>query len=110
MNKYRNNLFLMEAAEKATVFRFGNSTIRLQGRTLFALVGIGTFALIVLLYSMMPSDGFYRRNPRFPMIDPYFLPDLPYNATYPLTAPVKLPGGWIKYRIGKLLVNTLSVT
>lgn len=30
----------------------------------------------------------------------YFLPLLPYNTTYPLTKPVTLAGGWIKYRIG----------
>lgn len=92
----------MEAAEKATVYRFGNSTIRLQGKTLIVLIAAGALVFIIFLYSLLPSNGLYRVNPRFPMNDPYFLPDLPYNTTYPLTNPVKLAGGWIKYRIGAI--------
>ncbi|XP_055329360.1 soluble calcium-activated nucleotidase 1-like [Paramacrobiotus metropolitanus] len=102
MNQYRSNIFLMEAAEKARVIKLGNSTIRLQGKSLFALIVAGALIFIIFLYKLMPSDGLYRRNPRFPMgdpLDPYFFPELPYNATYPLTHPVKLEGGWIKYRI-----------
>jgi soluble calcium-activated nucleotidase 1 len=89
----------MEVAEKATVYRLGNSTIRLQGKTLFGLVTIASCAVLYILYILLPGNsGHFKANPRFP--GKYFLPVQPYNKTYPLTNPVKLPGGWIKYRIG----------
>ncbi|OWA54858.1 Soluble calcium-activated nucleotidase 1 [Hypsibius exemplaris] len=99
---YRNNSFLMDVAEKATVYRVGNSTIRLQGKTLFALVAAASCAVLFILYVLLPGNaggGAFRVNPRFPH-DMYFVPAEPYNTTYPLTKPVKVEGGWIKYRIG----------
>ena len=93
----------MEVAEKATVYRMGNLTIRLdKGKALFAGIALLSCSILFILYILLPGNsGSYKVNPRFPHAqDIYFSPELPYNTTYPLTKPMKLDGGWIKYRIG----------
>ena len=57
---YRNNSFLMEVAEKATVYRVGNSTIRLQGKTLFGLIGVSSCAVLYVLYALLPANVGFR--------------------------------------------------
>ena len=96
-----------QAIQLPTAYRIGNSTVRLQYQFVLGVIAVGFIALILFYNSASHgSPNRYALEKRIPLksydhLHTHKLPDyefMPYNATYPLTVPVRTENG-VKYRI-----------
>lgn len=97
-----------QAIQLPTAYRIGNSTVRLQYQFVFGVITVGFIALILFYNSSSHgSSSRYALEKRIPLKNydhlhthkQYENDFAPYNATYPLTVPVRTESG-VKYRIG----------